>query len=936
MKYRILGSLEAEADGNRVTVGGPREQALLAVLLLNANRVVQPAQLVDALWDEDPPATAVKQVRNAVSRLRGLLAAGEDSHGLVTDGAGYRLIVGEGMLDAALFEERIRKAAASASAGQVAKAAELLESALDLWRGPALAGVPGQAIGAAARAWNERRCTAAETYYDHQIALGRHREILVELSALATDHPLRERPTAQLMLALYRCGRRADALALFAGTRRLLADEMGLDPSQELQRLHQRILTADPALTMPRTARDEGSRAPLAVAVPRQLPAAIRHFTGRRDELKALSSLLDEARQRGGTAVISAIGGTAGIGKTALAVHWAHQVADQFPDGQFYVNLRGFEPAGRPVEPAEVIRGLLAALGVPLSQTPATPDAYASLYRTLLADRRMLIVLDNARDADQVRPLLPGTARCFVVVTSRNQLTSLVAAEGAEPLTLGLLSDSEAQELLARRLGPQRMTAEAPVADELITICARLPLALSIAVGRAASQPMLTLADLVAELRDTRSRLDALNAGDAAADVRTVFSSSYQNLSSAAARMFRLLGVHPGPDISAPAAASLAGIPPAQAHASMAELTRAHLLTEHFKGRYALHDLLRAYAAERARAHDSEAERHAALYRDLDHYLHTAHSAALLLDPTRDPLPLAAPRPGVRPDNIGADGQALAWFEAEYPVLLAAAARAADAGFDTHAWQLPWTVADFFDRRGRWPDYAATLSAALAAAQRGADLDGQARTHASLSRAYGRLGSYSEAVTHAQEALGVYRRLGDRAGQARSHLSLSVLSDCLGRGDEALDHDQQALSLYQAAGHRAGQADALNAVGWDYAQSGDYERSLALCEQALALHHELGNRRGEADTWDSLGYAHHELGQHALAQTCYRRALDLFRDLGDRLCEAEVLTHSGDAQHSAGDQEAAMSTWQQALAILDDLHRPEAEQVRAKLRWPTQ
>jgi transcriptional regulator with XRE-family HTH domain len=430
-----------------------------------------------------------------------------------------------------------------------------------------------------------------------------------------------------------------------------------------------------------------------ATAVPRQLPAAAPGFAGREAELRALADLLGQTDAGPGMVVISAIAGTAGVGKTALAVHWAHQIADRFPDGQVYLNLRGFGPAGEPVAPADAIRLLLDSLGVAPEQIPAGLDPQAALYRSLLADRRMLIVVDNARDAAQVRPLLPGSQGCLVVVTSRSQLAGLAVADGARLLTLDVLTEAEARQLMEGRLGCGRVAAELAAVRELTRLCARLPLALAIVAARAAARPALTLAGLAAELRGTQGRLDALGTGDTATDVRTVFSWSCQQLSARATGMFRLLGVHPGPDITVPAAASLAGVPPGAARQALAELAQAHLITEHVPGRYACHDLLRAYAAEQAASHVSAVARRAAVHRALDYYLHTAHAAALLLlSSFRDPIALSSPQPRVRPEQLADRQQALEWFQAERQVLLGAISHAAGAGFSTHAWQLPWVT----------------------------------------------------------------------------------------------------------------------------------------------------------------------------------------------------------------------------------------------------
>jgi tetratricopeptide (TPR) repeat protein/transcriptional regulator with XRE-family HTH domain len=666
--------------------------------------------------------------------------------------------------------------------------------------------------------------------------------------------------------------------------------------------------------------------------VPRQLPRLVRPFVGREAELAALTGLLDHAATSAPAAVvISAINGMAGIGKTALAVRWAHQVAGRFPDGQLYVNLRGFHPSGKPMSSAAAVRGFLDALRVPVEQIPASPDAQAALYRSLLSGKRILILLDNARDAEQVRPLLPGSPGCLVLVTSRSQLAGLIAIEGAYALALDVLTEAEARELLARRLGEARLEAEPEAAAELIGLCARLPLALAIAAARASARPGPWLSALAAGLADSRRRFNALDAGDAAASVRAVFSWSLDALTAPAESMFALLGLHPGPDITILAAASLAGIAPTQAGQALDELTEAHLIAEHSPGRFAMHDLLRAYAAERARSHDSDAGRHDAVCRVLDHYLHTAHTAALLLNPARDPITVSPPQPGVQPEELADRQQALDWFQAERLVLLAAISQAASSGFSAHAWQLPWTATTFFHWRGYWQDLAATQQSALAAARDLDDQVGQAQAHRHLGRAQVRAGAYADASAHLAAALDLGRQLGSDTLQARVHLDFAWAFELQGRSRDALGHAQQSLRLHRVAGYRPGEADALNAVGWCHARLGRYQQALDCCGQALAAYRELGDRPGEAGALDSLGYAHRHLGHHAEAIACCQQAIDVHGDAGDRRDRAEFLAHLGDARQAARDNESARRAWQQALAILDDLHDPFAGQVRDKL-----
>ncbi len=770
---------------------------------------------------------------------------------------------------------------------------------------------------------------------------------MAELRQLVAAHPVQEQFHAQLMLSLYRSGRQADALAAYQDVRRILADDVGIDPGPELRLLHQRILAADSELllatggeptapaSVPPSPAAPGPGDPAAgqhPVVPRHLPAATRHFAGRSGALTALTALAAEAAGTAQATVIAVIDGTAGIGKTTLALHFAHQVADRFPDGQLYVNLRGFDPAGPPVTPAEAIRLFLDALAVPAGRVPGGLEAQAGLYRSLLAGKRMLVLLDNARDVDQVRPLLPASPGCLVIVTSRSQLTSLVAAEGAFPLTLDVLAEAEARELLTRRLGPEPVAADPSAADELIRLCARLPLALSIAAARSASQPGLSLAALAADLRGARGRLNALDAGHPVTNVRAVLSWSYQQLDAATARLFRLLGLHAGPDIAAAAAASMAGLPLDGARRSLGELARVHLLAEHAPGRFSSHDLLRAYAAEQTQSADSEAERRAATGRMLDHYLHTANSAGLQLHPTRRPVALAPLQPGAVPEHIGDVGQALAWFEAERRVLVAAAERAAETGFDTHAWQIPWALSRFLDTRGRWHEWTVTEQIALAAAERLGDRAAQAGAHERYGYANARLGSYEDAYAHLGLALSIHTERGDEAGQAYVHNALAITLHFQDRYADALDHARQALDLYTALGDQSGRALALNSLGWFHTLLGDHQEALRYCEQALDLFRDQGNQDGVAGALDTLGYAHQQVGNYAEAIAYYQQAVDLDREMGSRWGVGETLGHLGDARHAAGDAAGARAAWEEALAILDDLQQPEADGIRAKLR----
>ncbi len=689
-------------------------------------------------------------------------------------------------------------------------------------------------------------------------------------------------------------------------------------------------------------ARPEGGPADTGATVPRQLPTRVPHFAGRSDELALLDGVLDEAASDqvvGATGVvISAIGGTAGVGKTALALHWAHRVAHRFPDGQLYANLRGFDAAsGKPADPCDVLRGFLDALGVHPERLPADADGLAARYRSVVAGRRMLVLLDNAADVAQVRPLLPASPECLVIVTSRRELAALSAREGARLLQLDVLSEQEASELLVARLGPDRAAAEPWAVTELAALCARLPLALSVVVARAAAAPNLPLSSLAAELTELGGPLDALDVGDPAASVRTVLSLSYRHLPEASARMFRLLGLHPGPHISAAAAASLAGGSVPQARAVLRDLTRASLLMEVAPGRYAFHDLLRAYAAEQAMlaAAGSVEDIASTTRRMLDHYLHTAHRAHQVLYPGRELIGLDALAPGVTAETVGGKAAALAWLEREYQVLLKVTECAARAGFDGHAWRLPVVLWTFHNVCGHWHDGARLHRLALAAARSSGELSGEAftlRGLGSFAMSFGDVAEAYECLTAAQAA---FRKLGDNLGLARTDVIFSQTLESQGRHAEALAAMGDALRLSETApgdqNMRLVRASALNGSAWNSVQLGDLSEARAFCRQAIELCQAIGYTPGEAGTWDTLGVVLLRLGSHDEAVSCFLRAITLDREMGNRYDLAMVLSHLGETYESTGDLGGAREAWDESLTILQTLHHPSAALVRGRL-----
>lgn len=818
MRFAVLGPVRAWRQEVELGLGSPQQRAVLVALLLKRGRPATVGELISGVWGERPPPGALSVLRTYISRLRKVLEperqAGRPERLLVSVADGYAVHIGEDALDLGVFERRVSEAKRARAEDELARAAELLRGGLGCWEGVPLAGIAGPLADAERSRLEEQRLSALEMRLEVELNLGRHDEAVTELAALTREFPLRERLCELLMLALYRCGRQAEALAVYRRTQRTLETELGLGPGPSLLELHSRLLAADPALAapvrdgQPGTAsaahRDEQAMSFVPAVRPSQLPAAIPAFSGRVDELAYARATGAQLRSR--TPVVVSVSGMPGVGKTAFAVRWAHQLAPQYPDGQLYVNLRAFEPsgsgfrsgAGSALDPGEALRGFLEALGVPARRMPTGLDARSAQYRSLLADRRVLILLDNARDSEQIRPLLPGTPGCLVIATSRGQLAGLIVSEGAQPMTLEPLSHAESVEFLSRRLGARRTTAEPNAVDEIVMLCGRLPLALASAAARAATNPAFPLSALAAELRGSHGTLDAFP------EVRDAFSRSYDSLSPAAARLFRLLSLHPGPDISAPAAMSLAGLPGRQTRELLADLTRAQLLTEHVPGRYSFHELLRAYATELAAALGA-GERQVAVQRMLDHYLHTAHRAVLLLDPHREGISLPPPRPGAVPEEPAGRMQAEAWLGIEHAVLLSAVARAADAGFDEYAWGLAWALEVFLAEENRREEEDAVRHGAPAAGEGPDDRCAQGHVPRIPGCAVGRPGRFGKARDHLREALREFTALREAAVLGRTHRGPAFQGGQQGPHQRALEHLQRARRCF-AAGDQAEEA----------------------------------------------------------------------------------------------------------------------------------
>ena len=936
LRVTLLGPVRAWQGDTELELGAPQRRAVLGLLAARPNQVVSRDELIDGIWGSELPASPVNALHVHVARLRIVLEPGRANRApgqvLLASKQGYLLRLASGQLDTEVFAARLAAARELRAAGDLAGAAGSFAAALELWHGAALAGIPGPRADMVRAGLAEQHLIAIEEHIEAILALGRPAEAAQRLVELVHAHPLRERFSGQLMLALYRCGRQAEALTAFTDARRLLVSELGIEPGPQLRKLHARILAADPGLDL---AAEAAPVAHQQRPVPAQLPGDVTAFTGRAGELAELDLLLAETSGHGPAGVsaeanrpgdaggmsaqppavlIAVVSGTAGVGKTALAVRWARQAAGSFPDGQLYVNLRGYDP-GQPVPPADALAAFLRGLGVAEQDIPPGEDERAAAYRSLLDGRRMLLLLDNAASVEQLRPLLPGCPSCLVLVTSRDSLAGLVARHGARRLNLDILPLSDAIGLMRTLIG-RRVDDEPRAAAALAGQCARLPLALRVAAELAAANTGSRLDELASELADEQRRLELLDAGgDERTAVRGVFSWSYRHLPADAARAFRLASLHLGPHFDAYAIAALTAGTGTQARDVLALLARAHLVHPAGAGRHGMHDLLRAYAGELSAAQDSAAARDAAQDRLYDYYLGTAASAMDTLVPAeRHYRPRVPPAPTPAPPVASPD-EARGWLDAERATLVAVAVHTAMRASPAHATRLAAILYRYLETGGHYAEAVTMHSHARDAACLLGDRAAEATALTNLGIISWRQGRYEQAARYHQQALTASVEIGDRTGEAIALANLGIVYERQGSYERAAGCHQQALDLSRETGDRSGEARALANLGSVAGRQDDYERAVSSYQQALAVFRANGDQVGEASALPDLGVAYHRLGRYEQAFGCYHQALALFRVNGDRIGEAEALNGLGEVLLCTGRPDEAHLEHTAALTL---------------------
>ncbi|MET9627639.1 BTAD domain-containing putative transcriptional regulator [Lentzea sp. NPDC006480] len=906
VRFAVLGAVDAHVGERAVELGPARQRAVLGALLMNVNEVVSSGQLRLRVWGDRPPLRAGTTLRTYVARLRTALRDA-DGWSIEYRSAGYVLSADHSSLDLHRFRELVR----AAKAGDDEEAARLFAEAFALWRGDPLSGLDtewGENLRSALKA---EFLAARLDHHDVQLRRGRHTELLPGLAELVELHPLDERLAAQHLLALYRCGRQAEALRGYERIRRQLAEELGADPGPELAGVHQRILraTADPA--------------PPPV-VPRQLPPPPNGFVGRDAELHALTEAL--VQNTAGMSIATVVG-PGGVGKTWLALRWAHDHLARFPDGQLYVNLRGYTRDEEPTTPSAVLRALLQGLGVAGRAVPADLDGQVALYRSAIADRRMLVVLDNARDSAQVADLLPGTPATAVLITSRDTLAGLVTTHRARPVPVGLLDAASSGELLVSALGRARVIAQPHAASVVAHHACGLPLAVSILAARVLTGSAHDLTELAGELTDASARLDVLETGDITADLRAVFDSSYAALPAGTAFVFRLLGLS-GQDITPDAVANLTALPLREARTRLRAVESAHLVRQEAAGRYRIHDLIRLYCREQM----PREEAHAALRRLTDHYLHTAFAADRLLDPHRPTIAKPAPGPGCTPTALADDTAAFRWFTAELPNLVAIQRGAADHGLHEHVWQLAWAMHNFHRKQGNIHANHDTWQLGLTAATASGSLPAQSLAHRYLGLTLAQLKSHRDAVEHLHQSLALATEAVDTLGTAHSHYALTQSYEMLDDLDSALRHAWETHRIYEGLDLPVERAHALNSLGWCLARTGDPAAGRPYCEKSLAEHRRIDCHPGIASALDSLGYVAMQQGDTESAVRYYLDAVALYEQIGSPGLASEPWQALGDAHEAAGDLEAARKAWLTALELFRSQRRTtDADRLEEKL-----
>ncbi|MFG1606437.1 BTAD domain-containing putative transcriptional regulator [Actinoplanes sp. NPDC049265] len=916
---------------------GPRQQRLvLALLLARAGTLVTMTELIAMLWPADAPASAANAVHRQIGSLRRILEPGlpprSGGRYLHREGAGYRLRVSADTLDLLAFREAAAQARTALEAGDADQALRRSLAALRQWRGRCAAGLEPVSLEHPAFTVLEAEhvravrvaADAAAAGGNTAAAGGGTGAVLIPLRQAADEHPLDEGLQSRLLVALAASGRQAEALDRYREVRARLAEELGVGPGAELREaydrlLHQRFEQRAPAVP-------PSSPAPRPdPTTPAQLPPDLPFFTGRAEPLAEARRMAE----RGGG--VLAIDGMPGVGKTALSVHLAHTVAGHYPDGQLYVDLRGYDGHGPAMTPAEALRGFLGSLGVPQDRVPAELHAQAGMFRSTVAGRRLLIVLDNCRDADQVRNLLPGTPGCLVVANSRSRLTGLVTGFGAHPIRLTPPDVAEAREGLRHRLG-RRATREPGAVGDILAACGRLPLALAVVCARAANRPDTPLAAIAAELAEAQGSLDGFGEEGTDTDLRAVFSWSYRSLTEPAARLFRLLPEHPGPDLSATAAAALAGVPLREGRALLGELDRAGLVAEHRPGRFLMHDLLRAYASELSEAADTETERTAAAGRIAAFYRDTilaGHRVLARWDFLLEPLDL--PKAGETPLDGADRDTARDWFDTEREVLLALVGRAAADDRHGPAWLLVIGLQPYFDRSGRALDWAAAARLALAAAIRAGDRYGEARMRRSLAGALYFLQESEQALGQLAQARELLAQLDSPSELSRVGINQGMVLRNCGRHEEALAVLEESTREAEAIGDRLQVADALTTRADSLVALGRLDEALELAERARHDMDRHGDAFGLGDAWMVIGQVQEARRRPAEAVRAWRKAVASFRAASAPTVTAEVLTMIGDTLAATGDRSGADRAWREALDLTSQAQTAAVRALRDRL-----